>query len=209
MQLVQCRTTQILSIENGVSRHSGGRINSNSVKQLKDADLEKMHLGDMQTLAIKANLAVMQALQVQIDSLEKTLIKHCRADPRYKWLKTVNGIGDALATVILLETGDVTRFADVGNYASYCRCVGSRHESNGKKKGEGNTKNGNRYLAWAFVEAANFAVRYCEPARRFYQKKKSRKNSTLAIKAVAHKLARACYHILKNKEAFSVERCFA
>jgi hypothetical protein len=52
-------------------------------------------------------------------------------------------------------------------------------------------------------------VRFCEPARRFYQKKKAKKNSTVAIKAVAHKLARACYHILKNKEAFSVERCFA
>ena len=97
----------------------------------------------------------------------------------------------------------------MGNYASYCRCVGSRHESNGKKKGEGNTKNGNRYLAWAFVEAANFAVRYCEPARRFHQKKKAKRNSTVAIKAVAHKLARACYHMLKTNQPFSVERCFA
>lgn len=209
MQLVQCRTTQILSIENSVSRHTGGSINSNSVKQLQDADLEKMHLGELQTLGIKANVAVMRALQAEIDSLEKTLLANCRADPGYKWLKTVNGIGDVLATVILLETGDIERFAGVGNYASYCRCVGSRHESNGKKKGEGNTKNGNRYLAWAFVEAANFAVRYCEPARRFYQRKKAKKNSTVAIKAVAHKLARACYHILKNKEAFSMERCFA
>ena len=209
MQLVQCRTTQILSVENGISRNTGGHINSNSVKRLQEADLEQMQLGAMQTLGIKANVAVMQALQEQIGGLEKVLIKHCRTEPDYRLLKTVDGIGDALATVILLETGDITRFADVGNYASYCRCVGSKHESNGKKKGEGNTKNGNRYLAWAFVEAANFAVRYCEPARRFYQKKKVKRNSTVAIKAVAHKLARACYHILKNKEAFAVERCFA
>ena len=209
MQLVQCRTTQILSIENGVSRHTGGHISSSNVKRLQETDLEKMQLGDMQTLGIKANVAVMQALQVEIDSLEKVLAKYCRTEPGYRLLKTVDGIGEVLSTVILLETGDIERFAEVGNYASYCRCVGSRHESNGKKKGEGNTKNGNRYLAWAFVEAANFAVRYCEPARRFYQKKKAKRNSTVAIKAVAHKLARACYHILKNKETFSVERCFA
>ncbi len=209
MQLVQCRTAQILSIENGVSRHTGGHISSNNVKCLQETDLAKMPLGDLQTLGIKANVAVMQTLQAQIDSLEKVLAQHCRTEPGYRLLKTVDGIGEVLSTVILLETGDIARFADVGNYASYCRCVGSKHESNGKKKGEGNTKNGNRYLAWAFVEAANFAVRYCEPARRFYQKKKARKNSTVAIKAVAHKLARACYHILKNKEAFSVERCFA
>lgn len=209
MQLVQCSTTQILSIENGVSRHTGGSINSNRVKQLQDADLESMQLGEPQTLAIQANVAVMQALQVQIDRLEKVLSKHCRTESGYRLLNTVDGIGEVLATVILLETGDITRFADVGHYASYCRCVGSRHESNGKKKGEGNTKNGNRYLAWAYVEAANFAVRYCEPARRFYQKKKAKKNSTVAIKAVAHKLARACYRIMRNQEAFSVQRCFA
>src|ERR1019366_5571700 len=209
MQLVQQRTTQILSIESSLSRHTGGRMSSNNIKCVQETDLNAMQLGDMQTLGLKANVAVMQALQVQIDSLEKVLAKHCRSEPGYRLLKTVDGIGEVLATVILLETGSIERFADVGNYASYCRCVGSAHVSNGKKKGEGNTKNGNRYLAWAFVEAANFAVRYCEAARRFYQKKKAKRNSTVAIKAVAHKLARACYHMLKSKTEFSVERCFA
>ena len=209
MQLVQQRTAQILSIENSVSRYTGGRIKSDCVKRLQETDLKQMQLGAMQTLGLSANVAVMQALQLQIDSLEQVLARHCRTEPNYRLLKSVDGIGEVLATVILLETGSIERFADVGNYASYCRCVGSTHLSNGKKKGEGNTKNGNRYLAWAFVEAANFAVRYCEAARRFYQKKKAKRNSTVAIKAVAHKLARACYHMLKNKEVFSVERCFA
>lgn len=209
MQLVQQRTSQILSIESSLSRHTGGRIKSDAIKRLREADLHELKLGDMQTLGLKAHVAVMQALQVQIDSLETVLAKHCRAEPGYRLLKTVDGIGEILATVILLETGDIERFADVGNYASYCRCVGSAHMSNDKKKGEGNTKNGNRYLAWAFVEAANFAVRYCEAARRFYQKKKAKRNSTVAIKAVAHKLARACYHMLKSNTEFSVERCFA
>lgn len=209
MQLVQQRTTHVLSIENAWSRNTGGRMSGNTIKRLQEDDLTQMYLGEMQTLGLRANVAVMRALQVQIDSLERVLAKHCRADPGFRLLKTVDGIGDALATVILLETGNIERFADAGNYASYCRCVGSAHVSNGKKKGEGNVKNGNRYLAWAFVEAANFAVRYCEPARRFYQKKRAKRNSTVAIKAVAHKLARACYHMLKNQEAFSVQRCFA
>jgi transposase len=209
MQLVQQRTSQILSIESSLSRHTGGRIKSDTIKRLQVADLNELRLGDMQTLGLKAHVAVMQALQAQIDRLETVLAQHCRAEPGYRLLKTVDGIGEILATVILLETGDIERFADVGNYASYCRCVGSVHESNGKKKGEGNTKNGNRYLAWAFVEAANFAVRYCDAARRFYQKKKAKRNSTVAIKAVAHKLARACYHMLKSNTEFSVERCFA
>ena len=109
---------------------------------------------------------------------------------------------------ILLETGCIDRFADVGNYVSYCRCVGSAHISNGKTKGQGNTKNGNRYLAWAYVEAANFAIRYSEAAKKFYQRKKAKRNTAVAIKALAHKIARACYHMLKTGESFSEERCF-
>jgi len=70
-------------------------------------------------------------------------------------LSSVPGIGRILATIILLEMGPIDRFAAAGNFASYARCVDSQHMSNGKKKGEGNTKNGNKYLAWAFVEAAN------------------------------------------------------
>jgi len=75
-----------------------------------------------------------------------------------------SGIGPILATVIFLETGGIERFADVGDYESSCRCVGSVHVSNGKKKGEGNAKKGNRYLAWTYIEAVNFAIRHCELA---------------------------------------------
>jgi transposase len=208
MQLVQQRTVQILSIETCMAQQTGGHISSNNVKQLTNADIDTMPIDPATALGMKANVAVMQALQTQIDSIEKALAAHCRSDPGYRLLNTVSGVGPVLATVILLETGNIGRFADVGNYASYCRCVGSTHVSNAKKKGEGNTKNGNRYLAWAYFEAANFAIRYCEAARKFYQRKKAKRNGIVAIKAVAHKLARACFYMLKTGEAFSVERCF-
>ena len=96
-----------------------------------------------------------------------------------------------------------------GNFASYARGVDSVRTSNGKKKWEGNTKNGNKYLAWAFVEAANFALRYCPEAKRFYERKKAKTNNVVAIKALAHKLARARFHILKARKACDVTRCFA
>jgi transposase len=76
-------------------------------------------------------------------------------NPDHALLATVPGIGQTLATVILLEVGPIGRFASPGNFASYARCVDSEHTSNGKKKGEGNTRNGNQYLSWAFVEAAS------------------------------------------------------
>jgi transposase len=89
--------------------------------------------------------------------------------------------------------------------------VDSRRESKRKKKGEGNAKNGNKskYLAWAFVEAANFALRCCPEAKRFYERKKRKTNTIVAIKAHAHKVARACYHMLREQKPFDVSRCFA
>ena len=85
----------------------------------------------------------------------------------------------------------------------------SKRISNGKQKGKGNRKNGNKYLAWAFVEAANFAVRYAPRIKRYYQRKKARSNGIIAIKTVAHKLARACYFILRDGVDFDVEKAFA
>lgn len=109
----------------------------------------------------------------------------------------------------MLETGDIGRFASVGHFASYCRCVGSQRLSNGKRKGYGNTKNGNKYLAWAFVEAAHFAIRFNPEVRRFYQRKQTKTNEIVALKAVAHKLARACYYILRDQVPFEVTKAFA
>ena len=102
----------------------------------------------------------------------------------------------------------MARFAKPGNYASYCRCVGSKRLSNGRKKGQGNTKNGNKYLSWAFVEAAHFAVRYDERARRYYQRKKAKTKGVVATKAVAHKLARASFHVMRDRVPFESGRCF-
>jgi transposase len=160
-------------------------------------------------LAIKSNLAVVTTLSEQIEVLEKRLQEDMGKRAEYGLLNSVPGIGRILATIILLETGPIDRFAAVGNFASYASCVDSQHMSNGKKKGEGNTKNGNKYLAWAFVEAANFALRFNAEAKRFYERKKAKTNTAVATKALAHKLARACYYILKENKPFDVTRCFA
>lgn len=75
----------------------------------------------------------------------------------YQLLQSIPGVGPVPGTTIVLETGTITRFASPGNYASYARCVKSEKISNGKRKGQGNKKNGNKYLAWAFIEAAHYA----------------------------------------------------
>jgi transposase len=195
MQLVRCRTAPILAIENLMARQTGSRMTGEMIKRLDEGQVDGLGFSPDVALAMKANLAVMQTLQGEIGILEKRLAERVTLRPEYSLLKSVPGIGPILATTIMLETGTITRFADVGNFSSYCRCVESRRESNSKKKGEGNTKNGNKYLAWAFVEAANFAIRSCPEAKRFYERKKRRRNVIVAIKALAqnwHVLAITC-----------------
>ena len=196
MQLVRYRTAQVLSIEGILMRQTGSRMKGEAVKRLTAEQVDEFGFAHDVALALEANRAVSQALGQQIEALEKRLKERVSLRPEYRLLKTVPGIGETLATTIMLETGSISRFAQVGNFSSYCRCVDSVRESNGKKKGEGNTRNGNKYLSWAFVEAANFALRYCPQARCFYDRKKSRTNRIVALKALAHKLARACYYML-------------
>ena len=209
MQLIRSRTCHILAIENILARQKAMKISSNQVKCLTADAVDQMDLPADVGLAIKSNLAVVDTLSAQIDLLEKPLQESLVERPEYDLLTSVPGIGRILAAVILLETGRIDRFSTVGNFASYARCVDSQRMSNGKKKGEGNTKNGNKYLAWAFVEAAHFALRFCAEAKRFYERKKARTNIMVATKALAHKLARACFHILKERQSFDVRRCFA
>ena len=209
LQLSRSRTQHILAVESNVARQTGGRIASRAVKQLTEQTLTSFGLIENVTAAMAANVAVIQTLNVQIEKLEARLRSEVRPQAEFKLLTTAPGIGEILATTVMLETASIERFAGVGNFASYARCVDSKRISNGKKKGEGNVKNGNRYLAWAFVEAANFARRYCPEAKRFYERKKTRTNNIVATKALAHKLARACYHMMKEKKPFDVKRCFA
>ena len=123
-------------------------------------------------------------------------------------LETVWGVGEILGRTILLETGPVGRFPQVGDYSSYCRAVTSQCWSNGRQKGENNAKCGNRYLAWAYVEAANYAARYYGSAQRFVERKTAQVNRALAIKALANKLCRASYWVMKEQVKFEPTRLF-
>lgn len=209
LQLVRSRTAQILSVENQLTRQTGGRMRSNDVKRLTPEEVYALGLPRDVACGMAANVAVIQTLNAEIERLEARLGEAVSRSVGWKLLNTAPGVGEILATTILLETGPIGRFAEVGRFASYARCVDSVRVSNGKKKGEGNAKNGNKYLAWAFVEAAHFAARFCPQAKRFYARKCAKTNGAVATKALAHKLARACYHMLKRGEPFDVKRCFA
>lgn len=207
-QMVRQRTTNLLSIQNLLTRNTGSSL---SAKRVKGLDVQKVDalLPDSDlALAVKANLSVLSSADQQVELLEQIVTQRVKLRPQFSFLKTVPGIGEILALTIMLETGDIGRFCTVGNFASYCRCVGSQKISNGKKKGQGNTKNGNKYLAWAFVEAAHFAIQFNSKIKSYSQRKKAKTKVVVAIKAVAHKLCRACYYIMRDRVPFNITKAF-
>ena len=202
------RTANILSLQSTVTRNLGHRISAREIKKLNPDDANSLFGSPNLVLMAQNNISTIRHLDAVIKGIEKEVKSQVQLRKEFVMLTTIPGIGLILGLTIMLEVGDITRFAKVGNYSSYCRCVSSQRTSNGKKKGENNKKNGNKYLAWAYVEAAHFATRYIPKAQRFYQKKKANSNGTVATKALANKLARASYFIMRDQVPFDESRLF-
>jgi len=206
--LVKQRTAQLLSLQSLIGRHTGQRLNCLKMKQLQQADLAHYFDTPAALFAAQQSHRLMQQYNAQIEAIEAYLLEQCEPNDTYRLLTSMPGVGRILGMTILLETGSIERFAKVGNYSSYARCVPTDRISNGKNKGKGNAKNGNRYLAMAFVEAAHYAAIWNPVIKRYYQRKCRKVPVMVAKKTVANKLTRACYHMLKDGAAFDVERAF-
>ena len=126
-------------------------------------------------------------------------------------LQTVPGIGDTLALTILYEVGDINRFAHARAFCSYCRVVPGIHQSSGKAYRSPNSKQGNRYLKWAFSQAAIMAIRYYPEIRRLYERlaaKRKKAARLVARSIIAHKLAQAAFQVMKHHEPYKEELLF-
>jgi transposase len=206
MHLVKLMTSLINSLQNILARNGPVSLGAAKIKQLTE-DHVSAHLDWNEDLALSGRVSkeTIDYLTGQIRSIERVVEKKVQLKPEYDFLRTIPGVGAILSLTIMLETGPINRFAKVGNYASYCRKVPVCWTSDGRKKGDANKKNGNKYLAWAFSEAAELARRFDATARAFYNRKASRTNFMIAHSALAHKLARAAYYIIRDQVPFNKE----
>jgi transposase len=207
--LVQQSVRLLQSVQGYWARTTGQRLSANAFRTLTIEHVKTTFVEPTELFAVLSLLQAWRTLQDRIGEMEAWLTDDMRRDARLIALRTTPGIGIVLGLTIVLETGDIHRFKDVGQYASYCRMVPALRFSNGKKKGTGNRKCGNRYLAWAWMEAANFAIRFDPAIKRWYQRHKAKKQRLVALKAVAHTLARAGYHLLRDGGTFAADRAFA
>lgn len=207
--LVRLRTSLVISLQNILSRNLGERVAVNEVKRLREDRITPLLRGSEDlALAGQVSKEAIDFFTHQIRRIEGMVEKRVQLKEGYQYLLTIPGVGKILSLTIMLETGPIGRFETVGDYVSYCRKVPSEWTSNGKKKGSGNKKNGNKYLSWAYAEASDFARRFYPEARAYYQRKMQKTNSAVAHSALSHKLARAGYYIMRDQVAFRPEKLF-
>jgi transposase len=123
MMLVNQRTAHVLSFQSLVERQTGECINANHIKRLAESEVPRWLPADEPQLMGQTNVAVMQFLDAKIAAYEKAVLEKVKLRSEYEILLGLPGIGRILAMVIMLETGEISRFSKVGNYVSYCRCV--------------------------------------------------------------------------------------
>ncbi|KGJ89970.1 IS110 family transposase, partial [Thalassotalea sp. ND16A] len=157
------------------------------------------------------DLALLDCYQKELKQLESFIESKARQhNPGYlAILRTVPGIGQILALTILYEIGDIERFESVQKFASYCRLIKCKAESAGKTYGTSGNKIGNGHLKWAFSESAVLYLRGNDKARRYLNKLQKRMSKAKALSALAHKLGRCVYYMLKNKTVFDDDKFLA
>jgi transposase len=205
LMLVHHRTALMLSFKSLYTRTTGQEMTLNKLKNKEAQDLYE-HPANQVIAGLQ--IKHIEQLSESIEKIEKGVLASARELPYYAKLATLPGVGRILGMTITLEVGDIKRFAEPGHFASYCRTVAAQRFSNSKKKGENNSKCGNKYLSWAFVEAANFARRYDEQCRQWYDRKACKTSKVLATKALACKLAKAAWHLMAQGVDYDPKRVF-
>lgn len=197
---VRQRTQSLLSMDSLFDRYGLDAPGSEQLKKWGLDEIQSLDVDDFTRLQVGTLLESVRKSDALAKQIETSVLAQVKPTATFRRLQQLPGIGQILSMVVALESGEFSRFGSAGQYASYCRAVKSIRSSNGKKKGRNNGKNGNPYLAWAFVEAATFAVRYYPRIKTWYERKKRRRNVAVAKKALACKLAKATWHVMNGKE---------
>jgi transposase len=208
MSLVHQRTSLLLSFKSLFTRTTGQALLLSKVKAMGVAEAQQLYEHPANQLIAGLQKKHIEGLDESIEKIEKVVLKTASHLPYYPKLKTLPGVGIILGLTITMETGDIKRFPSPEDFASYCRTVDSKHLSNGKKKADNNQKCGNKYLAWAFVEGAQFAKRYDDLCRRWYDRKAAKTSPVIATKALACKLSKAAWYLMAENADYDPNRVF-
>ena len=159
-------------------------------------------------MGIETDLALIDALTVQITRLEDFIQKSALADDRKTLylLRSAPGIGEILSLTLFYEIHDLARFPRVGDFLSYCRLAPAQHSSAGKKTGSGGSKMGNAHLKWAFSQATALLIKSDDKVHALMQRHTQKYGKPGAMRRLSQKLARTVYYMIKQERLFDLNR---
>ena len=180
--------------------------------QLDDAkgmeleDLPRYFKDPLVQMQAKALIAEITSLTRIRKDVEERLLNTTKEQETHQLLQTIPGIGKILSLVIGTEVGDIHRFRSVQGFCSYCRVAPGIAQSGASvKKGRAN-KAGNPHLKRSLHQAAVLACTH-DPSWHAWREKLLARNNGLgarmkATNAVAHRIARITFAVLRNKTPY-------
>lgn len=156
-------------------------------------------------LLLRADQELMAKVQAQIKETENWIDAAMEDHPDLDILTSLPGVGRFLGTLIVLEIDNIDRFSTPGKLSSYCGLVSSLHQSAETQRFGGLVHGCNRYLRYAFIEAAWTAIRVSPYFSHFYTRLKAKKGSQTAIGGAARRLCVIAFHCLRRRRHY-IER---
>ncbi|MGA8313343.1 MAG: IS110 family transposase [Terriglobales bacterium] len=206
--LTHKRAELLTHIQNTVSQYNLPALGKKIASKANRAGVAESFPDPSVRASIALDLALIDHYDTLLTDVELTIVRSAKqhdATAFYR-LRSVPGIGKILALVLLYEIHDIARFPRVQDFASYCRLVKGAKESAGKRLGTSGKKIGNAHLKWAFSEAAVLFLRQNAAGQKYFAKLTRKHGKGKALTVLAHKLARAVYHMLTRQQAFEMGR---
>lgn len=147
-------------------------------------------------------LTIEQTLTDQLSTTTAEVQAWLATDPAMQLVDSIPGIGAVLGALIVVEIDGMARFASAGQLASYAGLVPSTYSSGTVTRHGPITKQGNRWLRWALIEAVWPAIQRDAALRRFYERIKSRRGANPAKVATARKLCGLVFQVLTRQTPF-------
>ena len=151
---------------------------------------------------LESDLRLIDSLQSELDAIGKLLAQRGYVDPRVKLLMTLPGVSQHTAQALLAAIGDVSRFPDADSLASYLGLVPSTRQSASHCYHGPITKQGRGHTRTMLIQASHSMRANPGPLGYFFRRLQKRKPYSVAVVAVAHKLALLAWHVLTKGEPY-------
>jgi transposase len=164
--------------------------------------LKSLEMPEHSRRILDGQINLLEFLSSQIEKVNKQLGDFGQSDERVDLVDSVPGIGKNLSVLIVTEIDDIYRFSRASKLHSYAGLVPSTYSSGGRSFNGRITKQGNKYLRWAMIEAVEPASRKDAEIRRMYHRLSRRKGANSAKVAVARRLLTIVYKVLKERRYY-------